>query len=447
MANQFIWCVGAADIAGPCPSDLAADADLKAFFSAPNDARWGPSLPRHLYHESLHFWQLVSSRYLQLLVIQEWERLRAFEDEGKLSLSTAWELGFGTVASGEPFSVRDLVECLARFWDVHTRGATRLSREEADALGVDLASIDAVRPGGAYSSTEFDAVMQRGADCKVYAEPYRWMLERAKAAPTVQALPGSLEKAAIWAVSLLLPIAGFLALNTEEPVPAFKIAFERGLAPDAITIAAQRRDLRCAIQLDWLDFFDVLSDGLFKALKRRGHYVWISKGVGFGALDNPAFLNHPVYRHLRSRMEALDEALYHQRRRYLFNPPRDDPEDIDQALLFRELQVTASDRWPVFAFPGEPNFRSMLGGMFAPPVVRFDDATLPATASAFSDWPWPVDGNELAAAVAEAERRFDALYRAEAAARFGLPPDSFVPPSARASQSNRRAKGAGPKDS
>jgi hypothetical protein len=178
MTNQFIWCVGAADIDGPCPSDLAAAADLKAFFRAPNHARWGPTLPRHLYHESLHFWQLISSRYLQLLVVQEWERLGAFEDEGKLSLSTAWQVGFGTVASGEPFSVRDLVECLARFWDVHTRGATSLVREEADALGVDLASIDAVRPGGAYSGIEFDAVMQRGADCKVYAEPYRWMPEQ-----------------------------------------------------------------------------------------------------------------------------------------------------------------------------------------------------------------------------------------------------------------------------
>jgi hypothetical protein len=420
MVNQFIWCVGAADIAGPCPSDLAADADLKAFFRAPNDARWGPTLPRHLYHESLHFWQLVSSSYLQLLVVQEWERLRAFEDEGKLLSSTTWEIRFGTVASGEPFSVRDLVECLARFWDVHTRGATQLVREEADALGVDLASIDALQP---YSNVDFDAFMLRGKDCKVYAAPYRWMLERAMEAPTVQALPRPLEGAASWAVNLLLPIAGFLALNTEDPVPAFKIAFERGLAPDAITMAAQRRDARHAIQLDWLDFFDVLSDGLFKVLRRRGHDAsqWVR-----GALENPAFLDHPVYRYLRSRMDALDEALYHQRRRYAFNPPRDDPDHFDQALLVRELRVTARGWRPVFALPGEPNFRGMLGGMFAPPVVRFDDATLPATASAFSDWPWPIDGNELAAAVAEMERRFDALYRVERAVHFGLPPDAFA---------------------
>jgi hypothetical protein len=428
VSNQFVWCIGAADIAGPCPPELAAGRDLKAFFSAPNHPRWGATLPRHLYHECLHFWQLTSSRYLQLLVVEEWERLRTFEGEGKLVPSTAWEVGFGSAAPGEPFSVRDLVECLARFWDVHTRGPTRLLREEADALGVDLARIDAIRPGGGYSSVEFDAVMERGADCQAYAAPYQWMLARAKAAPAVRALPGPLDQAASWAVGLLLPIAGFLALNTEAPVPAFRIAFERGLAPDAIGIAAQRRDPRHAIQLDWLDFFDALSVGLFKTLNRQRHDVWISKWVGFGVLENPAFVDHPVYRHLRARMAALDDALHHQRRRYVFNPPQDDPDDIDQGLLLRELRVTASDRWPVFAFPGEPNFRALLGGMLAPPVVRFDNTTIPATTSAFADWPWPVDGNALVAGVAEAERRLDALYRVEAAARFGLPLDAFAAP-------------------
>jgi hypothetical protein len=425
MSNQFNWCVGAAEIAGPCPPGLAEARGLEAFYRAPNDERWSPDLPRHLYHESLHFWQLVSSRFLQLLVVDEWERLRAFEEGGEIVPSTRWQNTFGTAAPGEPFSVRDLVECLALFWDVHTRSPSRIIREEEDALGVDLVAIDAIRPGDAYSSTEFDAIMLRGADCEVYAKPYRWMLEQAKAAPAVKDLGGKIEESASWAVGLLLPIAGFLALNSETPVPAFRIAFERGLGPDAVGILARRRDPRHAIQLDWLDFFDVLSDGLFKTLNARGHYVWISKWVGFGALENPAFVEHPVYRHLRSRMEALDEAIQHQRIRHVFNPPQDDPDDIDQALLFRELRVTLSDHWPVFAFPAKPNFRLLLGAMFSPPVVRFDDVTLPATASAPEDWPWPVDEDVLVEAVADADQRLEALHRAEAAVQYGLPPNAF----------------------
>ncbi len=425
MSNQFNWCVGTAEIVGPCPPDLDATKGLVDFYRAPNDERWGPHLPRHLYHESLHFWQLVSSRFLQLLVIDEWERLRAFEERSEIVPSTRWQDTFGRALPGEPFSARDLVECLARFWDVHTRSPLRIIREEEDALGVNLAPIDAVRPGDAYSSTEFDAVMLRGPDCEVYAKPYRWMLDKAKAAPAVKDLGGKVEESASWAVGLLLPIAGFLSLNTDTPVPAFRIAFERGLEPDAVGIAARRRDPRHAIQLDWLDFFEVLSNGLFKTLKAQDHYVWISKWVGFGALENPAFLDHPVYRHLRSRMEALDEAIQHQRMRHMLNPPRDDPDNIDQALLFRELRVTLSDHWPVFAFPAEPNFRELLGAMFAPPVVRFGDVELAATSSAPEDWPWPVGQNALIEAVADADRRLEALHRAETAVKFGLPPDAF----------------------
>ncbi|MEI2421292.1 hypothetical protein V6O07_13545, partial [Arthrospira platensis SPKY2] len=85
-------------------------------------------------------------------------------------------------------------------------------------------------------------------------------------------------------------------------------------------------------------------------------------------------------------MTALDEELAHRREslrmHYLFNPPPDPAEDIDQAMDLRATMVTQSDRWPVFSLPGQPTFRSLLGTVFAPPVVRFDDHDLLATASA-----------------------------------------------------------------
>ena len=88
--------------------------------------------------------------------------------------------------------------------------------------------------------------------------------------------------------------------------------------------------------------------------------------------------------------------------------------------------MTEPDRWPVFSLPGQPTFRSLLGRTFAPPIVRFDDADLVATGSAFPDWPWPIDATALKAAADEAEARFAALNAAEAAIRLGFQQNAFA---------------------
>jgi hypothetical protein len=365
-----------------------------------------------------------------MIVVAEWERLLRFERDGAVPPRSERRKTFGRAAADEPFSVRDLIECLARFWDVHTRSPTRLIREEGTDLGGRLREIDAIRPQDGYSSLEFDTVMLTGPDCEVYAKPYRWMLERARAAPAVHALPGPVEEVASWSVNLLLPVTSFLALNTDAPVAAFVAGFERGLSQDVLGAAAVRRHPLKAINLDWLDFWTVLAKGLSRTLRRIDLSPWLGHWVGLGVLENEAFLDHPVYRHLRARMRSLDDALdslrKRQRMRYVLDPPRDDPQDIDEAMVLREVFVTEPDRWPVFSLPGQPTFRSVLGGTFAPPLVRFHDTDLAATASAFPDWPWPIDATALTAAVDEAEARFAALDAAETAARLGLPPNAFA---------------------
>lgn len=429
MKTGFNWFTGVAYIAAPCPVELLGDSGLQLFFERPNDPAWGISLPRRLYHESLHFWQLASSRYLQMIVVGEWERLRRFELDGVVPPRSEQRRTLGRTIANEPFSVRDLIECLARFWDVHTRSPTRLIREEGNDLEGRLREIDSIRPQDAYSSLEFDTVMMTGPDCEVYAKPYHWMLERARASPAVHALPGPVEEAASWSVNLLLPVTSFLALNTDAPVAAFVAGFERGLSQDVLGVAATRRDPLKRINLDWLDFWSVLAKGLSRTLKRIDLPTWLGHWVGLGVLENKAFLDHPVYRHLRARMMSLDDALDSLRKRqlmrYAFNPPPNDPQDIDEAMLKREVFVTEPDRWPVFSLPGQPTFRSLLGGMFAPPLVRFDDTDLDATVSAFPDWPWPIDATALATAVDEAESRFAALNAAETAVRLGLPSNAF----------------------
>ena len=430
MRTEFNWCTGAAYIAVRCPLELAGDGGLQRFFERPNDSVWGTALPRRLYHESLHFWQLASSRYLQMIVVAEWQRLLKFERDGAVPPRSDERKTFGVTSADEPFSVRDLVECLARYWDVHTRSPSRLIREEGNDLEGRLQEIDAIRPEDAYANLEFDTVMQTGPDCQVYAEPYRWMLRRAREAPAVRALPGSVEEAASWAVNLLLPVTSFLALNTEAPVAAFVAGFERGLSQDVLRPASARRDPRKFINLDWLDCWSVLAKGLSKTLKRIGLPTWLGPWVGFGVLENEAFLDHPVYRYLRARMESLDDALdsfrKRQRMRYLFNPHGDHAQDIDEEMLMREALVTEPDRWPVFSLPGQPTFRSLLGGILAPPLIRFDDVDLVATKSAPADWPWPIDGAALAAAVNEVEMRFAAMEAAESAVRLGLPLTAFA---------------------
>lgn len=423
--HGFDWFSGAASIAAPCPAGLATG--LLDFFQGPNAPAWGQVVPRVLYHETLHLWQFAGTRWLQRMVIEEWERVAALEQDGAAPPPGPLRHGFARPVTGEPFAVRDLVECLARSWDVHTRGAHRLREEEGLDLGPVAARVEAVRERlgfGGYAAQEFDALMLRGRDQALYAAPYAWLLERCAAAPLVRAIAGDgpVAPAASWAAAMVLPIAGFMALNTDQPVAAFLLGVERLLTPEGLGTAHAQRNPWGSINLDWLGFWSVLAGGVGRALARRG----LPPRIGTDLLADPALARHPVWRHLPARFEALRRSLVLDAR-LGGPPPAEMPPPLAKGLeLSRAL--FAAEPWALFGLPGQPEARAHLGVAFAPPLMRFADAELTATASAAWFAQWPVEAAALAAAVREAETRLDALRAADAARRFGLPPGAFTLP-------------------
>jgi hypothetical protein len=61
--NAFVWLSGTVTIPVRAPEEWATDG-LVEFYKDPNKPEWGGTLCRVLYHESIHFWQLLSSAYL-----------------------------------------------------------------------------------------------------------------------------------------------------------------------------------------------------------------------------------------------------------------------------------------------------------------------------------------------------------------------------------------------
>lgn len=57
------------------------------------------------------------------MVEEDWQRLIAFRERGEVSPVGPRKRHFLAVDAAGGFSPRDLIECLARFWDVHTIGA------------------------------------------------------------------------------------------------------------------------------------------------------------------------------------------------------------------------------------------------------------------------------------------------------------------------------------
>lgn len=423
--HGFDWLSGVAAVDLDCPPPLRDPDGLLRFFNEPNAPEWGRDVPRILMHECLHGWQLVSSRWLLDLVVEEWLRLQGWQSGTPPPSPGPLRQAYGRAEQGQDFSVRDLVECLARFWDVHIRGPQRLLDEEGDNLGGLREIIDARRDQeghGGYASMEFDALMTEGREHAAYAAPYRWLLDRAARAPAVADLAMPLDQAASWAANLLLPIAAFVALNAVTPVATFIAAIDRLLQADAVGMAAtQRHPLYRAINLDWLIVWPVLLPGVVRALRRSGHEI----EIGTSHLDAQGLASHPVWCHLRQRFDSLRRSLA------LFFVQQQDSQEEEgpmQVVLQLERQVYVQDPWAVFALPGQPNCRALLGAVFPPPLIRFTDHSLSASGAAPWFAAWPLDDAQLRTAVDGVEEQAARLRQAVVAARYGLPPNAFSPP-------------------
>src|SRR5215217_1679769 len=95
-------------------------------------AHYGAELSRVVLHEATHYWQQLSSPWLLLLAAEDWERLLRFVQRGSADPAGPFRTEFGRVDPQAAFSVRDLVECTSRYWDVLNVGPHNLIDAEID---------------------------------------------------------------------------------------------------------------------------------------------------------------------------------------------------------------------------------------------------------------------------------------------------------------------------
>jgi hypothetical protein len=205
MASEF-WALGAIVKVGvPAPPR-----SLRVWLGPAN---YHPQQSRQVFHETIHFWQYLSSGYLARVVQEDWDRLIAFEQFGTLVREAPRRLHLLQAHPEYSFSPGDLVEAFARYWDVHVIGPPELLELELHsgryALSPEfveqferLKKSHLVRhpEHGGYSSASFDLAMEGPGGG--WAKPYNVMRER---------LPPK-------ATAALFPVAVNLALQTSDPV-------------------------------------------------------------------------------------------------------------------------------------------------------------------------------------------------------------------------------------
>ncbi len=436
--DSFDWFTGLATVAAVCPPTLAQPDGMQDFYHNPNKAEFGFEVPRILMHECIHAFQLAGSRWLQEMVTEEWERLLEFERTGQAPAMGPHRSDYGRAANGMPIAVRDLVECLARFWDMHIRGPDRVLEEEkfSDEDGSIARLIDErhKRGGTAYSGHEYQAAMIAGTGADEYPRIYLSLVHDALLSPALEKL-GHGDQAhqanrAFWAANVLLPVAGYPALNTDDPIRAFSVGVDGVLnAEDGLVLCTAKGNTWNLIELDMLATWSALAARLASAMIGDG---LVPKLAPRGLTDREGWQLHPVWRHWSARMEAMDRGLASLLLSPLPPPDLQYPwRDLRRRLTRAALRAedfSTTGRVitdAAMGLMGVSEYRCLLGAAFTPPLIRFSDRDLCATEAVGPFVAWPVSETILTAAVADAVRRHRALRNADVASRYGLPHTAF----------------------
>jgi hypothetical protein len=244
-ANRYDYLRGIVSVNAEAPVGWEAEWDLP-FWMSPNNDAWGRQLCRVLYHETLHFWQLLSSGYLAVLVAAEWERLLHYEATGELMPAGQFLMDHSRPIGSDPFSTAELTECWARFWDVHTRSPARIIDEEGITPGDDAALTTQFGEIVAYTGDAFDIVMQVGEDSAVYGAPYRWLLETVHDS---------------YLANLLFPILVQAAFSTVRPAGMF-CAFAQQIAGRPSLLQEIYGNAKRSVNLDWLTIYPLVRSEL-----------------------------------------------------------------------------------------------------------------------------------------------------------------------------------------
>ena len=174
------------------------------------------------------------------------------------------------------------------------------------------------------------------------------------------------------------------------------------------------------INFDWLNNWTAI----------QGEVVAMTLGAlqmpnftsGFDAIARGPLGTHPVYREYLNKVGRLSQhAMLNKLRseEILAKAPKGDRNE-----LFATIDLASSDQWVIFAMPGQPIYRYMLGNSLAPPRVQFEDHSIDA-ARAEPTEPDANGDDSLSKVVDEVHERIGRFRRAEMATRLGLPLNAF----------------------
>jgi hypothetical protein len=449
-ANHFEYLSGTITVNADAPEDWQPRrsiitgqlySDKLPFWSDPNNDAWGVQFCRVLYHESLHFWLCLSSAYIASLVAAEWDRLLHYEATGVLQPPGDLVRDHSITRAPNPFSVAELVECWARYWDVHTRGPAKIIHEEGIPVDDPATLRRQYGSFSTYTGVAFDTVMQVGEDCAIYGRPYRWLLERV----------GSR------AAALIFPIIAHAAFSTPRPVEMFcRCATERpsSIGDEAARLRAAKLDqfmneATGVVNLDWLRGYGLLVDALVRPwaeLIEAPERAWLqgyglivdtfvrpfSEGMeipvvpnGLSLIQTSSLKTHPIFSEYPSGFSTRVQAFLDLHTTAIMSP------DNPHAEAYLETSVGFARVSPMIllALPGQPCYRFILGNLVPPPRIIFRNMTWYAMRPALLRFQPLRAGEELeetyeyrSETLAERVKRFRA---AEKAVSLGLPPNAF----------------------
>lgn len=388
---------------------------LRFFYDRPNEPEWGGTLCRVLHHESIHYWMFLGSAYMAHLVAGEWAQLLEYERTGYPPPRAAAKTAFTAQAAGQPFSPWLLNECWARLWDVHTRSPAQVIREEGLTVpdGVELERQFEEYGGVAYSSAALDLFMTQGVDARLYAKPYRWMLEQTRHNSRF--------------VGYVFPVLCYHAFNTADPVGFFCRAFAAAAQSDAIHKALAVATGFC--NRDWPEVWPIIEAEAIAAGYDGPRSVALPSAEEVFAQG--CLREHPLYRDYPSWYQVMRRHMQDRRPLRIVCTREDGSEEQTTFAEACPELATPLDRQPgremslhaladnpafAFIFPGQPICRELLGHHLSPPCVRFTNLTVFARRF----------GSTCQEASCALQRRVTRFRLAEKAVLNGRPPDAYL---------------------
>jgi hypothetical protein len=206
--------------------------------------------------------------------------------------------------------------------------------------------------------------MQGGKNPDSYAAPYRWLLHKTSGNSKF--------------VNFVFPIIVHYAFGSPDPVELFYNAFERAIQSAELRelIRQQSRNINLAWLMLWED---VIEKAILPTLREMSMPAYTS---GFDVISRGTLKDHPIFSEYLANMQQLGVHLRSMRKVMLAQireaiPDKAKDEFLFERLLF-DLPFHDSDPWIVFALPGQPEYRAMLGQNLPPPQVRFENFTFHA---------------------------------------------------------------------